>query len=198
MKYINQLDYPHWLYVTRTSLEDGEKEKGKTTTVKSSGCDICSAIMIADRLIPNCDFGLKEAIDLSYQVKANHTIGTDYDLYAPALAEKLGLRLEMTNAIERLRYCVRTGGAAVLNVGGDYEGHVGIFTHRGHYIAVISENVDGRFVVLDPAYELNKFEEEGRYGKVEVKDHEVILCDEQTLAEEVANRSPGLFLFWRA
>ena len=33
MKYINQKDYPHWLYVTRIDLDEADRERGKTTTV---------------------------------------------------------------------------------------------------------------------------------------------------------------------
>ena len=73
MKYVNQLEYPHWLYVTRTEMEDEkEREKGKTTTVRSSGCGLCSAVMVAHRLIPNCEFELRDALDLSYAVEANY------------------------------------------------------------------------------------------------------------------------------
>lgn len=38
MKYINQLDFPHWLYVTKTDLDEAEREKGRTTTVATSAC----------------------------------------------------------------------------------------------------------------------------------------------------------------
>ena len=78
MKYVNQKAYPHWLYITRTSLEGEAKEKGKTTTIHSSGCGICSAVMVADRLIPNCDFDLTDAINLSYECEANDRVGTNY------------------------------------------------------------------------------------------------------------------------
>lgn len=62
MKFICQLDYPDWLFVTRTGHEGEEFEKGKTTTVATSGCGMCSAVMLADQLIPNCDFDLSAAI----------------------------------------------------------------------------------------------------------------------------------------
>ena len=74
-------------------------EQGKTTTIRSSGCGICSAVMMAHRLIPNCTFDLKAAIDLAYETHANFEVGTNYEIYAPALAEKLGLRLEMTTSL---------------------------------------------------------------------------------------------------
>ena len=68
----------------------------------------------------------------------------------------LGLKLERTNDPERLRECLRTGGAAVVHVGGDYEGHVGVFSHGGHYVAAIAEEADGRIAILDPSYKLGK------------------------------------------
>ena len=88
MKFVNQRDYPHWLYVTRTDMEGEDREKGKTTTVFTSACGLASAVMVADRLIPNSDFELKDAIDLSYEVKANYRRGTAYRRFAPAFAEK--------------------------------------------------------------------------------------------------------------
>ena len=197
MKYINQLDYPEWLYVTRTEMAEPEHTKGKTTTVRSSGCGLCSAIMVADRLLVDSQFGLKEALKLSYAVNANINVGTNYKRFAPAFAEMLGLEWMPTNDPEELRKCLRTGGAAVVHVGGDREGHIGVFSHGGHYVAVIAEEEDGRLAILDPSYKPNKYEEEGRQGKVELKYGVVALCELQVLAEDCANKSPRYFLFWR-
>ena len=198
MKYINQLDYPHWLYVTKTDMEDEvQREKGKVTTIRSSGCGLCSAIMVADQLLPNSTFDLTEAIDISYATKANHKAGTDYKIFAPAFAEKLGLMLEMTNDAERVRYCLRTGGAVVVHSGGDREGYTGVFTHGGHYVTAIGEEPDGRIAVLDPSYKVGKYEEEGRKGKVEMKGEFIALCDLSVLAKDAENRDPGFYLFWR-
>ena len=57
----------------------------------------------------------------------------------------------MTSDIEEVKHCVRTGGAVVANVGGDREGYIGVFTHGGHYVVVISETEDGRLCILDPS-----------------------------------------------
>lgn len=198
MKYINQLEYPDWLYITRTSMEGEALEKGKTTTVKSSGCGLCSAIMVADRLLPDCQFGLKEALRLSYDVEANWKAGTSYARFAPAFAKKMGLKLEATKDPERLRYCLRTGGAAVILVDGDHDGRIGVFSHIGHYIAAINEEPDGRIALLDPSYKEGKFEEEGRVGKVEMKNGCIAVCEMQVLVEETARRVTPFYLFWRA
>jgi len=198
MYYINQLDYPEWLYVTRTKLEGIEQEKGKTTTVKSSGCGLCSAIMVADRLLVNHDFDLRTALRLSYESQANEEKGTDLKRLAPAFAERLNLRYVPSSDLEDLRHCLRTGGAAIANVGGDREGYTGVFSHGGHYIAVINEEPDGRFAILDPSYKENKFEEDGRKGKVEIKNGVIALCEPEVLAKDTENRAPSYYLFWRA
>ena len=197
MIYINQKEYPHWLYITRQELEGADKEKGKTTTISSSGCGLCSAIMIAHRLIPNCDFNLTDAIDLSYKSKANVKIGTAYTRFAPAFAEKLGLDLEMTNDPERLRYCLRTGGSAVLNVKGDRDGYPGVFSTGGHYVAAVSEERDGRIAILDPSYQEGKYDKEGRRGFVEMKNGVIALCDMQVIVEDTAPAEYSFYLFWR-
>ena len=197
MKYINQLDYPHMPYVTRQDMEDPkDREYGKTTTVATSACGLCTAIVVVDRLVANAEFTLQEAIQMSYDLKANRRIGTNYQIFAPALAERFGLELEMTNDPERLRYCLRTGGCAVAESCGDRDGYIGLFTHTAHYINVIAERKDGRIVVLDPALKAGKYEEEGRKGKVEV-DGVFLLSEMQYLAEDVANLKDAFFLFWR-
>ena len=198
MKFINQRDYPHWLYVTRTDMEGEDKESGKTTTVATSACGLCCAVMVADRLLPNCKFELSDAIDLAYEVKANYRRGTAYSRFAPAFAEKLDLRLQTSYEIEDVRQCLRTGGAVVVLVGGDREDKVGLFTRKGHYIAAINEEPDGRIAILDPYFYDGKFEEEGRQGKVELKYGYVALCTGEILDEEAKKQnSAPYYLFWR-
>lgn len=201
MKFLNQLDYPHWLYVTKTDMDGEEAEKGKTTTVATSACGLCCAVMVADRLLPGSDFDLKAAIDLSYAVKANHRAGTDYRRFAPAFAERLGLRLQTSADMEDLRQCLRTGGAAIILVRGDRGGQVGVFTHEGHYIVALNEEADGRFALLDPYLYDGKFEEEGCKGKVELKNGVIALCSAGILAEEAEEphkTSGPYYLFWRS
>ena len=46
MKFVSQLDYPHIPHLTETLKEQPNLE----STVKSSGCGLCSACMIVDLL----------------------------------------------------------------------------------------------------------------------------------------------------
>ena len=176
MLYINQLDYPDVPYITRTSMSGEDYAWGQKTTVRSSGCGLCSAMMVADRLIPNVEFTLEEAVALSYEAKANTVVGTNYSLFAPAFAKKFNLRRRAAVEEEDLRQCLETGGAAVVLVRGDRDGQEGLFTNRGHYMAVIGVEPDGRFVILDPSYKAGKFDSPDRKGKVEIKNDRIRLC----------------------
>jgi hypothetical protein len=191
MKYINQRQYPDIPYITRTTMDGADYERGQNTTISSSGCGLCAAIIVADRLLPNCQFGLEDALALSYESKANHRKGTDYTRYAPAFAEKLGLRMETSHDLEDVRRCLRTGGAVVALV------KKGLFTDSLHYIAIIGEEPDGRFAILDPSLTDEKYEREDRKGRVEIKNGVIVLCDEANLCTEVTEEPAPLTLFWR-
>lgn len=197
MKYICQLDYPQIPYITRTSMEGEQREKGLKTTIKSSGCGLCASIMAADRLLPNCEFSIEDAIELSYSSGANCLPGTYWEIYIPAFAEKMGLAYKYTSDPEELLDCLRTGGVAMCVTNGDREGYVGVFTHGKHYITLIGQERDGRIAILDPSYKEGKYEEEGRQGKVEMKNGVIALCDMQVLMEETEGRTVRFFLLWR-
>jgi hypothetical protein len=198
MKFVDQLDYPHIPYITRLDLDGEDREKGKSTTIKSSGCGLCSAIMVLDRLVPNAEFSLEEAVELSYSVGANRRFGTSYKKFAPAFAEKFGLKYECTPDPERMLFCLRTGGVAVVNVAGDKDGRSGIFSHVGHYVTVIAEETDSRLAILDPAYQEGRYDTEERKGKVEVTHGVIALCSLETLVEDATTTFPAYHLFWRA
>ena len=197
MKYVNQTEYPYWLYTTRLDLDGEDREKGKTTTISSSGCGLCSAVMVADRLVPNCKFDLKDAQRISYDNSCNRRLGTTYTIFAPIFAEEMGLEVEMTSDPERLRYCLRTGGVAVLHSKGNREGYTGVFSAVGHYVVAINEERDGRIAVLDPAYTVGKYEEEGRKGQVEMTQDVIALCDMETIVRDTEPAEPSFYLFWR-
>lgn len=197
MLYINQLEYAHIPYITRTSLRGEEYKRGQKTTVRSSGCGLCAAMMAVDRLLPNAEFTLEQAVELSYESKANTAVGTNYACYAPALAKKFGLKVQAGMDTEDLQNCLRTGGTAVVLVRGDREGQKGLFTNRGHYMTVISEEPDGRFAILDPGYKPGKFDSPDHRGKVEMKNDVIVLCTPDILAQEANPDRLHYYLFWR-
>ena len=62
MRYVNQKEYPHIPYITCTKEDHPQHERGKTTTICTSGCGLCSSIMVADRLLVDYKFELEDAI----------------------------------------------------------------------------------------------------------------------------------------
>jgi hypothetical protein len=208
MLFVNQRDYPDVKYRTRTDVP--EDPYGQNTTVKSSACGLASAMMALDRLYPSTDvsFTMEDALNLSYEVGANHGYGTDAKLFYPAFAEKFGLEYETTNDVEAVKECLRTGGTAIALVGDrSSEGYVSVFTHSEHYVCLTSVVRDGRFEVLDPNLYDGKFEEEGREGKAELTGN-LARCSEKVLLDEVEKIvrrseatpekwSKAFHLFWR-
>jgi len=199
MKYVNQLAHPDIIYVTHTANPDPvRRERGKSTTIAQSGCGVCCAVMIADRLLIAGDFGLQEAIQLSYDSNANYRAGTDAQVYFPAFAEKMGLHYENSQDPDDLLRCLRTGGAAIVKCSGDREGYKGVFSDKDrHYIVAVSEERDGHISVLDPAYEDGGYEREERKGKVEVREPGLGICSMQVLKEETCTLDRPFYLFWR-
>ena len=197
MKFVCQRDYPHWLYVTGTDLESADFERGKSTTVSSSACGLCCAVMAADQLIPNCSFDLTQAINLSYETNANHRRGTDYARFAPTFAERLNLRYKVGHELSDLHRCLKSGGVVVAHVHGARDGREGTFSHGGHYILVIGYETDGRLVILDPALETGRYDIPERKDKVEIKCGYLVLANDQTLYEDRARNFPPYHMFWR-
>ncbi len=196
MLYVNQEEYPHVLYKTHTA--EPESVIGPRTTFKGSGCGLASAMMVVDRLLPNVEFSMWDAIELSYKTGANYSSGTDYPIYAPAVAEKFDLKLEISNDIERLKYCLQTGGVAVCHCQDKLPDYRAVFTSGGHYITVISIQEDGRAVVMDPAYTEGRYDIPSRAGKVEMKYGTLAVCELQTLIMDTKPVDPNCFyLFWR-
>lgn len=191
MLYLNQLNYEDVPY--EHNLKNGGPPPGKGTAA-AAACGPCCLCMVVDHL--TCEkLDLLDCLKLSAKVQANMDVGTDLKILGPVVAEMYGLTFETTDDGEKLKEHLQKGGRAIANSGGDREGHVGVFTHGGHYIEVLS--VDGdEFCVLDPSYKEGKFEEEGRQGKVNVHAP-FVYCSQKVLEEDCANRSPAYYLFGR-
>lgn len=189
MKLINQNDYEDVIYVTKTKKPDWEK--GLHTTIKSSGCGICSGMMVAQFF--NQELSMDEAIKLAYDYNANTSAGTKYKEYSYGLCDKLGLICTRGDTKEELFKCLDEGGCAVCNVGGDHDDHLGVFSHFGHYIFIYSHNGD-EICILDPGIEEGKYEEEFRKPIVRVEG-QFVYSDVKYLLEDMTNRESCIFMY---
>ena len=189
MKLINQNDYEDVIYVTKTKKPDWKT--GQNTTIKSSGCGICSAMMVAQFF--NQELSMQEAIQLSYDYNANTGYGTKYKEYSYGLCDRLGLICKRGDTKEELFDCLDTGGCAVCNVGGDHDDHLGVFSHFGHYIFIYSHKGD-EICILDPGIEEGKYEEEFRQGITRVEG-QYVYSDVKYLLEDMTNRDSCIFMY---
>ena len=191
MLYLNQKDYRNVPYYHNVANGGVPEER---RWIATSGCGICSACMIVEHLTTK-PLPLEECIKLSERSGANREIGTRMRLLGPLVAEIYDLDFEMTNDIDKLIAHLQAGGEAAVNVGGDHDDHVGLFSHKGHYIVAVS--TDGKEVcILDPSYTVGKYEEEGRKGKVRV-NYPFAYCSVADLAADVQNREIPFYLFKR-
>lgn len=190
MLYLNQLDYPDIPYPT--NVEDPGSDYALHGNVCRAGCGLCAVCMVIDRVCGR-SFSLEECRDLSVSVGANHAIGTDMQLLAPAAAEQFHMSLEMTDDPAQLVRCLHHGGAAVINVGGDHGDHIGTFSNGGHFIVAISES-GGEFCLLDPSWTPRKYLAEPRRSRVR-QQGKTLYAALDTLRQDTANRSPAYYLF---
>lgn len=191
MLYLNQLDYRDVPYHHNVA-NGGVPEKRRW--ISTSGCGICSACMIVEHLTART-LSLEECIKLSERSGANREIGTRMRQLGPFIAELYDLDYSTTNDINVLLEHLRNGGEAAVNVGGDHDDHIGLFSHVGHYVVAVS--YDGEHVcILDPSYKVGKYEEEGRKGKVLV-NYPFAYCSAEDLDADVKNREVPYYLFKR-
>ena len=191
MKNVNQNDYQNVIYITKTNKPEPDRTSGLSTTIATSGCGICSGIMVANFF--GYDMSMDEAIKLAYDYKANTGFGTKYKEYSWGLCDKFDLTVERTTSKEKLFAHLENGGCAVANVGGDHDDHIGVFSHVGHYI-FLYKHVGEDIYILDPGIEPNKYNEENRKDKVRFED-DFVISDIKYLLDDIDNREEAFFLF---
>ena len=191
MLYLNQLDYRHIHY--EHNIEGGGVPQERRN-MATSGCGVCSACMMVEHLTMH-HLSIDECIRLVYECGASRGIGTRMGILGPALANRFHLRFEATKDIEAVKNCLQTGGRVIINVGGNHDDYLGLYSHTGHYIIAIA--YDGKeLCILDPSYKDGKYEVEGRAGKVRV-EYPFTYCDPQCIIDDTQNRETPFYLFWR-
>ena len=178
-KYYNQGNYPQIPY--------------GGGTVASSGCGLCAACMVVENMTGQ-SFTPAEAVAMADACGAHDETGTEISILAPAVCEKFGLTYELTCDHGKMLQFLQNGeGMAIANSGGDREGWTGVFTHGGHFITLVSAK--GREIcVMDPSMTPDKYESEGRKGKVRVEG-DLAYVDIAVLAMDCDNRYPSYCLF---
>ena len=192
MRYLNQLEYRHIKYYH--NAENGGPPEGRDN-VATSGCGLCSTCMVVE-LLTDKEFSIEDCVKLSESCGGNHRIGTDMCFLGPAVAEKFGLAYRNTDSPKELLDHLHRGGMAVVHVGVKEGEEYGLFTKRGHLMAVISADGD-EVCILDPSYTTDKFTLPGREGKVNFASAPYLYCDIKTLDGETKPDRVSYHLFAR-
>lgn len=161
MFYINQLDYAHIPY--NHNMAAGGPPEGRNT-VRSSGCGLCCACMMVAHQTGK-ELPIEDYVKLSEENLANQQLGTNMKVLGPVLAELFGLEYVQSSDKDELITWLKDGGEAIVHAQGDKDDHIGLFSNRGHYIlatAMVGDEVQ----IMDPSDKPEKYEVEGRKGKV--------------------------------
>ncbi len=177
-----QLDYPDRPYPCTTT---------GFGTIANNGCGPCSAAMVAENML-HISFKPWDACELAIACGAREKPGTDLYIFAPVFAEKVGLRLTVTEDAEMVRSFLRDKrGMVIANTRGDREGYTGVFSDSGHYI-VLTDLEGDNVRVLDPMYRPGRFDIPGRKGKVTMEGNEAV-ASFSIIPEDCKNRPFFLF-----
>ena len=193
MLYLCQLDYPHIRY--NHNVDNGGVPEERRC-VKTSGCGLCSLCMVVDHLTTK-SLGLEECVRLSEENGANRKIGTSMKVLGPVVADLYGLTMAHSDSLDEVDATLRRGGRVIVNVGGDREGYIGLFSYSGHYIVLISVDDDGNYCVLDPAFSEGRYDSEGRKGRIIRQDGYFVYARREDIISDTANRKKPFFLFER-
>ena len=191
MLFINQNDYPDMHY--EHNIDNGGVAPEKQN-IKTAGCGICSLTMVVNHLTKK-HFTLSDCIEAVYKTGGNRVHGSRMRVYAPYVAENLGLDYTMTTSIDEAIECIRDGGEVIALVKGNRDGKDGLFTAIGHYIVLIA--YDGEeFCILDPGLKEGKFDSAEKDGTVRLS-HPFVYCKKEIIKEEEDNTVAAYYLFSR-
>ena len=158
-----------------------------------NGCGVCAASMLVENLL-GLPFPLEESARLAKACGAREGFGTDFYIYAKALADRFPLSVSDTEDAEEALQFLRAGkGMVVANTFGDREGYTGVFSDGGHYILLIA--IQGtETAVLDSCYRPGRYDIPGRAGKVRMEGN-VAWADFSVIRDDCRDRP--FFLFSR-
>ena len=181
MKYVNQLEYAHIPYPTRTKQPEYAPD-GMKSSVRSSGCGLCSICMGVE-LLTDKTLDIEECVRISCECEANHSRGTDMNVLGPVIAEMFDIEYTKSSDLSEAIAHLQAGGVIVVHVGVPEGQEIGLFTKGGHYMLLVS--TDGKeFCILDPSYSDEKFKMPERVGRVDESRAPYLYADVETVHSE--------------
>ena len=119
--------------------------------------------------------------------------GTNMLTLSRYLVDRFGLKLTVTNSIDELIESLKYNAMAVVNVGGNREGHKGVFSDGGHYL-VAAGFYKGQIIVADPGYYNGKYDKSWRRS-VSILTNSLLLASPGIIDKDAENRTPRYYIF---
>lgn len=161
-------------------------------TVQTSGCGVCCAAMALANLTDHT-MSAPDMAQYSISHGARDDYGTNlYTLLSALKADYPGFDYRVTNNKDELIAHLASGGAAIVNVGGDRGSYKGIFCTTGHFVYVAGLTADKQTIILDPDMYSGKYSG-WRAAHVTV-DGNSLYCDPLRLDEDCNNKDPRYYL----
>ena len=161
-------------------------------TVASGGCGpTCMSILLGN--LCGIDFPPDKAAQYAIKCGARISGGTDMRLLSACIARDSSLVRELTNDVGKLTDALKNGAVAVCNVGGDRDGHEGVFSDGGHYLVAVGV-ADDAVILVDPGMYDAKYSGACRSSKVNVLKEGILAADKAVLDGDCSNRSPRYYI----
>ena len=166
----------------------------ETAKLKDAGCGPTCAAMVGEALTGK-SYPPPVMAELLVTGGARVPGGTDMTKGAKIIAELTGGKQSTTSDAAVLVDCIKEGGWAIANVGGNRSGYTGLLSDGGHYVVVRGLEPDERLIVWDPGYYKGKFDKAGHKGHVEVRGNDILVTVNE-LERDTKHRTPNYYLFW--
>ncbi len=182
--YLNQRNYPNVPYPHASR---------PSATVATSGCGVCCAAMALANVT---DFSVTVAEMAQYAIRhgARDAYGTNLQTLLAAMKQDYaGFDYRLTDSKGELVTHLKSGGAAIANVGGDRGNYKGIFCTTGHFVYVAGLIGNDQLIILDPDEYDGKYDGWRSAHVTQLGEHQ-LQCDPLRLDEDCSNRSPRYYL----
>lgn len=157
--YYNQLNYPKIPYDNKTT--------SKKETIATSGCGVCSALMVLNNLYNNELMTVKEMAEFSIEHKARDNYGTNMVTLLNSLSKYFErCKYSVTTDINKVIKHLKNGGVAILNQGDIDLGYYNVFSSGGHYVYCYKVTNDNKMYVYDPAYTSKRYKSAPRKNRI--------------------------------
>lgn len=153
MFFYNQLDYDN---------VDYSKPNGQSATVKSSGCGVCSTLMVLNNLFGKELMTVKQMAKFSIDHGARNNYGTDVNALLKALSKKYNINYKPTYLNKELWDHLKKGGMAVVNQDDTHD----VFSDSGHFVVAYKAIGNDTVICLDPYWYEGKFNRNNRMSHI--------------------------------